>query len=1353
MAENEEGFLSRIMRLGKFAARGAALPFESPKATETPEQWEKRTGRKAPIIGGKKVVPIPAPVGLELIPSGLYNLYKLGVEATGNKPYINKTLEGMSTRVEGAYDNLGEKLGIGDPSNPYEVGAEVIGSVLFPGPKRVPKVSTVIKAAPKTATKKVAAAATKTIKVVGDTAKETLIPFRQGQSLTKAVAVQAPLAIGAMEAVDYASKDAEYNSLINQVTGKSDETVVAASKRDLTEFIPEDLTPMFAQAIAENDDATLNFILDEATKRQQEAIHRDYIPAEPDWKDGAITVGALAATGLGIYGVRRYSQQFAKQRLLGTTGLGGQADTPEFTSPKMAFDQGVFQSDQTLREAAKWYTKSNEQLEEVYAKLDRVTEPSLNTIVTHTVKTGDLPNSAIRSRPIGPTLQAFSQELDQVEQKMVGDALLAQTALDDFKSTGKFASFSEITDPTTGVKRPTTEADLNNIISLVRNDAKLNKYVDYTTQWYRDILDYRLEQGDITQTTYNDMITKRPNYVALQRNVKQRDQGIFRQTISPSGLDDRDPMYQRSEDVFGGVQQGAVVDPIRMLPDIYANTIKDIEKNKVRVDILEASINHPYLSGFFKKLPPGEVPKGSGAKNYIETKQNGISQWYKVDDPHLQEAIRLTPYATKSIIPTFIQTINKVRMFQLTGAGNPFFGGSAMFYDTMVGVINRPKGVDLGLINEGINRAYLAAGKTKGPIAKTTSEILSRFDPTVYAGAPIGALRILNDKFVEGVANSITTELTKDNSWLVQSLGLQNVKALEQRFASAFIGSTKSWMDEYGADTSTYFNNAQAHDINRAMADIAPKFYNDQSYRAYIEALNENTGTVETLMKGSANAFERARANPIARLYLSTVRAMHEGWRYQTAATNLPKVIGDDAASKLLASKVRRISADIGQTGASQIAQDANKSIIYLNVGIQSLAETGRRFAKDPVNTSMNLASLAIMSIAAQYGMALLNPENAKTVRDMTDEQQARTIKTFGGLEIPVEPNFRPIWATITSIMNEITGINSGNLNRDIAEAIDNWIDNDFQLSESGQSSLQESLRSAVDTMNPAQLGSIPVVAAGGAAMGFDIGLSRFTGKSQELQQQEIVSGDKGRLVDDSLSARTQKMIQELAGNVIASFVRAGLDANRAYSDYPDFNKSVDVALSRIKDEQIKSSGMAKETLFAGYDRLENVNDTDFKLFYKKKAGIEAAVETLNKDIRGRNLTGVDPKTAQLRNIDFVLPEYRNTALMPIGAISHELDKNLRNKQKELNLLKKQIESTRNQKFSKIEERNRQENEYNKQRKELTSQMLNYIRMAEDRIREEIQDSTFSYQTFSKDQYKKVPYPPPLVTPPQVELQ
>lgn len=1265
---------------------GAALPFMD-----------------SPSINGDHSFDGYSPVAIDMLPA-LVGAVGQMVKPGSNIPYATNALK----RVSAASDTLNNALGIQDPTDPAMIAANLAGGLIIPAgaPGKGLKA---VKAA--TLAGKAANAAKTTARVAAD----MVVPFRQ-TGVKTALATQVPFGLGLNAlAQDHAKK-----------SGLPLPEDKHAEAFDPAKVLDPQMQGELEVARLNGDQNTEHEIMQaaldawEANANDPEQVLKDVAP-EPDWKGPAAKIVlAAAGIGLGAWGVK---QAITKARLNHTSALTGLQTKEQLSSLPTKMVAGLAQADQPVRSAVKGAVNPVE-FEKFKAKLDAITTAPMNTRIQHSMVTGEMPNSSIAVRPLASSLEAMTKSVTPQESQVISDGLLARNALDDISKTGTQAAFND-----------KTPEELTLLAQRLENDPKLAKWGTQIKQHYRDQLDYLLDRGMITPEMHRAFIDARPNFVHMSKTATFDDNfsTLFGQgSLGAPARNQMEQLLARSTDEFGGVQVGAAADPIRELPGQLASIVKKAEVNDIKKQFFDIAANNAELSKFVSKVPKGEQPHTRDGLHTIY--RNGVAEHYIVKDPALSTALEFTPNVAKTAFASLFGPVKKLTETMITGAGAPLFSGTSAAYDTITGIMLRPKGFDLGLLNEGLNRAG-------SPVT------LGGFDPTVWLSAPVGALRLAGDSLTESLAQDLTTRLMKDHDWFVQAVGPQNAQALQARLASSYQASIKANMDRYGATSAGLFDAADPTHVGHGMADIAPTFYSASSKKAWEEAVQGNANFITGLMKGGKSLFEQARASSIARAYLGTVKLLHEGFRYQAFATNLPKAIGDDDLMKMLASKTRRVTADIAQTGSSQAYKELASGAMYLNTGVQSLAEVARKIKDQPVTTLTNMTTALASLLAMQYAWAASHPDNAKEIADMSDDQQTRMAKTFGGMDIPVPPELRPVWGPLTALMNEMSGLTEGDFDPNFASAFEEMIDNG--VSEEGVMSVRDSLKAGLDAASPVNVGSFPLLNAGAATQGVDLGMTKFTGKPQAIQGQKLsqLAGE-GQLTDDAMSATAQHMINDLLGTTVANYARAAMDAERAMGAGASTEDAAKVAWSRFLDNTEKAAGPTRGMLFGGYENVRSMNDTTEKMYHKKDAAIDKIGTIFRQDLKQQFVTGADPRYAMLRAQDTVLPEYQNTMLLPIGAITADMSKAMAPLKSQLNTYKKQADEVKNQKTSTIQERNKQINDWNDQQRDVIQQLLIMQRMAEDQIREVTGDKTFTYQNFDPDKYKEMSYPPAVATGP-----
>lgn len=1330
---NPSSVIAPSMGAAKRVAVGGLLPFmDSPVV----EEHRKKDGTMPEDFRGF------SPVLPDLVPTGIYNIYN-GVAALTGLPQAQVGyLDRANDRIDKADKSLREFFDVGPVSNPIDLALEVAGSLIVPGPKRAPRVPqsvakavTVATGAGQAAVKPKARIAT-TLNEAGKIAAESILPLRQDSSFKRAVAIQTPLVVGTMEGLDAVVQTPEYNSIREAILDSPD-PVEEPQEPSIYDYLTPEQFEEFQNADPESQQQIISAVAQAMTIEQ---AHNPAVAVDTSWfTEGLAAAGIIATLGGGIYGTRALARHHAAQRLKNVGNLQGVNVTPQYTDVYTNLITKGVQHDQALRAAAKEFEDVD--YERYLAKLDAVTMAPVNAKISHAFGTGELPNSGVTTRPLGPLLNALAKDLNPIEQRMIDEALLARSALDDFKRTGVQSAFNF--DPVTGKGK--TPQELEAIAQRVEGDPRLAEWARKIKTSYNDQLDYLVEQGLISWDARKALAQKRPNYVHMRKQdatveVNPMLWGNDNEAIRAQQT--LDNLFKRSIDEGGGVQEGEAGSPMRSLPTTWSAIIKRAETNRVQVDFLNRAANNAALKDHVTRLPPGQIP--NDMSEIVTVMEGGKSVYYHVKDVAIRRAFEFTPGVTENTLSILFSAPKKLKETFTTGWAAPEFGMTSAFYDTVTGIALRPKGYDLGLFSELKNRLVSDPNSVGSRIA---GEVITFIDPTKLISAPVGAARLAYANLTHSMGRELSEQLMRQGGWFHQKFGPQATKHWADVFARRYAATPKSIADEYGAVISNYFMPTGPENVPAGLLDLAPKFYSESSHRAHEEALKGNTDWLAKTAKFSGNGFNQVKANGIARVYMNTVRLMHEGFRYQALATNLPKILADDEMAELVAMQTRRLAADPTQTGADVGVQHAQNSLLYARVSLQTSAQIGRQLTSQPVTTLANITSLVVPMTALYIAAIASDPEKAQRARNMTDEEATRTLITPIA-DIPISPDLRPLWGPLVATLNELSGLNYGEFDPNMLAVVDKMFDDEKDFTEPGMHSLRESALSGLGALSPVTPGSSPTINALAATMGGDLSFSRFgEGGIRDLKGQTLdTTGGDGRLIDDAVSAVHQKMLQDLIGGHVSAFMRMSLDAHRVVDAGGTKQEAFDVAMSRLQDNAVGKAGPLRNTLFPDYERAQSVNDTSFSLWYKKKEGIELARTTL-RQIESMYYTGNNPRGAMFRPMDLVKPENAGSALVPIGELTADLVRSIKVYEDELSELREADQNEQNRVFASIEDRNKARNVINERRRIITEQLIIDAQLAEDEIRVMIGDPTFTYQNFDPAVYAKMPFPPPPASP------
>lgn len=1193
---------------------------------------------------------------------------------------VEEVIENSMDRALTASERTNEFFDIENPSNTIETGLRVLGGLAIPV-----KGSGLARVFPRATA--VAATLPAPVKLAGRVAAEVATPFRNTS------VVPATIAGGAM-------------------TG-------------LADTIAENVDPAYESSIHQSaDDRPQDFFDDveqsaeddffDGVEAQPSMAEVDQMEAEEQgfrWDQAAMGLGAL---GLGAAAVK-YAP-----RILQTRVAEAATEVPTFTGKKYRRSRGgvgeravaaAVQQDQPLRNAADEFL-SPQQAADYRHNSDLINNVSIGSRVGHFFRTGRIPGLNTRSVKLGQHAEAYAKELTLDEQRVVSDALLAQSALDDIDRTGTHAALNLSRDGS-----PVTPAQLRAMVAAAKSDPKYSKYMDAVTRSYQDLLKFRVARGMLTPEMARELATRRPNYVRMARDLTtEAKEG----TPEPFNANKHRMAggFARNEEELQGVQGvTGVGNPFNNLFDDWANEIRRAEVNDLRSYWLEnMSQANPQL---VRRIPNGVEP--STVEGVHTVRQNGVDISYKVNDALVSNALEFAPRASIQAL----EMMRQVSQNLVTGPLGTLTNGFAFFkspiYDTTMGMLLKPKNVQLGLINEMLSKY----GKGIG-----------RADPTAFLSAYTGAARYAWDDLRGSMADNLSQQLIREHSWLRDLIGDQNVTALRDRLESAYENSVKSLMDEQGITSHTMHGSPDPSDVMSGLQGITPRFSSamaEQLARDTMEArARGEVGPLKALLQRDASGFAQARASTIARTYGALLEAMHNGFRYSMVAANRSR----NPDFKKLASQARRISVDSAQHGGNDAINKTLSAFMYSNLTVQSLHAVGSMIKNNPKQFVGNLASVTLPLVAMHYMALATDPKAAEQHAGKSASQKASSVTTFGGAEIPIDPVLRFMIGPLLTTLDHATGAHDGNWNRPFLDAMSSWLSSDDPDDDYAQD-IEDVMWQNVKANNPITPEALPFSSGILAASGIDPGMTRVSGEAAPVHTQRISGFDADQKRTDSMtSGFVENLITSLGGSFAQNLMGMANDAYRAFSKTGDVGTSLEMGLSRYRDTLARGATIARPLIFGDYEQTKAVTDTNWQIVKEKERGMDIAAQLNNTNVRtAGQATGVDASTALSMPQDAQGNDVIGTQNAAIASTTAHLQSSLSQIDRMLGALTKQSEGVRNGYLTEAQEKNRQLNELTEQRRYYQLLKREIIEQYEHQIGQLIGDEDFSYEDYNPDDY------------------
>lgn len=1202
-------------------------------------------------------------------------------------------LENSLRRAALGTERTNRTLGTHNPQNTDELALRVAGGMAVPAPKG----ATVAKYIPK-AVKTAAKAVPKAVSIPAKVVAEVTMPLRQTELKTAA-----PIAAGITGVLDVLmdqsvdpSTGKKYEGAIAQALGVDTGTPEEAEPLDELDSLM--LNTAVELGEIEDLDATLATELtdDEAiVGEEQEKLSR--------FEGAAIAIGAALGGGVTL----KYADDFLKTRVGASTAAEniGKFTGKKFQSSRLKGKDKLvteaFEQDRPIRNMAE------EHLGRDYAqqwgfRADAMTNASIQSRVRSFFETGRAPGSPMRSAKLAPAAQAYAKELTPDEQKTVSDALLAASALDDYKQTGVLAAMTK-----DAAGNPIGPKQLEMLVQGVTTNPKLSKYYNTVQKSFDDLAKYRVMRGRDTLEGYRELRAKRPNYVPFNRNFDP-DVPFSLTSQRYSANADQGLGASRNLDEAASVSgTTGIGNPFVSLFDEWANEIRRSELNELRADFLTKMDASGGRNAQGKKIIEAVTPNTKG--DDIHTVRVGGRQMnYRVRDPEVARALHFAPRKSFHALEALRQAQQNLTTGPLASMFNFFAVSAAPVFDSMAASVLRGKDVKIGLANR------------------------------AFVGGHVGAMRYLWDDIRGNMATTLRDNMIRENSWLKDLIGPTNLDNAATFFENVYENSIKADLDAYGITSHTMHGSPDPSELLTGVDELAPDFYR-ATQRALRDDIGDaaaagDLGPLRAALATSKSAFAQAKTNSIIRAYTSVIEAMHNGARYSAyaankgTATNLPKLVSD----------MRRLSADSSKHGASDTLNVAIGSNMYAPIAMQTMFEIGRRFNESPSTMLFNTLSTSATAAALLYTSLAYDEEALHRHMAKTPSQKATSLSLYGGMELKLDPIMRLTLAPILPILDHISGINEGNFNPNFVEVMKNWIDGSApDFDETFEKDLELRVKKGLEDNYPVNASSFPIATGIAAYMGIDPGMSRMTGEAVLPRTQELTGMQTDvRRPDSLVSAQTENMISAIFSTAGRSTLQMADDAYRALKGGADKPEAMARGLEAWKQNAARSAGPLKP-IFGNYPSVESASDINYEILKDREPGIEQAIKILNADYKAEGITSTTNKKADVlpQEENVPKPELAGTQLAYISEMANQLNSMFLNKNKEvLNRLGKQAEAYGAQQRTTQESRTLNINEINKERRYQRMMMLTHVEQYEKQISERI-GRTFTFEDFNPDEF------------------
>lgn len=963
-----------------------------------------------------------------------------------------------------------------------------------------------------------------------------ITPLRQGKLSSIGGKVETVLPVAAAEALDplvATIKDDEGNPLLpkgipeysslalpEDVAATKAEEAQQQQQQQTAEFTPEELEEL--AAIEENDISNL-----------------PGGEANTEWTTGGV-LGALAAAAA----VGAGAKVAAKTILPLLKGRSGIPAPEDFAGQKEVVNVGSVSTDvkagfsdmlTPMRDAAKKAGISADEVKQIEADIGTALQPhAMSSRVLTASYAGELPNS-VRTIPNLAVQAQKAANLDPDRLQLLNNALSSADYLDTIAAFNRANPNNLVTSiPTADGSFTHTVGSLNRTVADAQADPVLRDIILNERLTYDGLRRYLQEQGAITLQQSAEWAQKFPNYAPRQiaktsgdSLLKQASLALPDQERSRDLSDDvLEALIPRVDDPLKTVKPGEGLPPLLSKERYVQSAIRWVMENNAKRNYVDTMRRH---SGdtFFK---PVDASK-KGGENVITFKRNGVSEYYRVNDNTLYNAMLFKP---AKIVPI----MNGMRQFYqstLTGMLNPLFVPASLAYEVSTAPLLAMKGYGVGPLDE------ILLKLTNGKMSASKYLV----DPTVLLSPVTGTTRHLYGAFLKEFSARLQAS-GATNGMFSRSLGALGIdaSALGKVMENAYINSMHYAFNSRGGATTVAMDGG-AEGLRSSMAELAPKIVLNHMRR----------------MSGQdAGVLTKWHATNLSRGYSALMNAFHNSVKLQSFAANAHRYEGETAAQfakrqSRNALHARRLTGDPTLTGDNQIARFFASTSPYANVAAQTLFQHARAIYDHPTRYALTLGAVGYATWGWLNSLQQADPEMMQKYWQLTPQQRASKgvplylDDTNNIVYFPLGQELRIVTGPMTELYGAVSGAvdpegkaRSRESNTLIGRALNDMFGN---VDERDMEAINQSLGNVVlNQILPDPIGPGPGVILG--ALGMKPGdvvssiIPGMEGRGITNAPSSRITPDEGTsVVGNTLTAQMEIILQEATGGIANSIINS----------------------------------------------------------------------------------------------------------------------------------------------------------------------------------------------------------------------
>lgn len=738
----------------------------------------------------------------------------------------------------------------------------------------------------------------------------------------------------------------------------------------------------------------------------------------------ALTLGGVSAGAAALGAARAFRNRGLAPQDLANVGALSQPGAPHV--PRQGpgvieqIEAGTFNRDivalNRLNQLERDGIITPQQARETSALVHLQTKESINNdVAAETLRTGIFDNG--RRMPESPAalMDELAGRLTEAQRTTLNNLAAAADELQVRQNNATAGRFHQNNPAAGGVRSALMDQDdatLGNIVRSASTDPTIAAVMDRYHAINNSLLSYAVDKGAISIGEAQKMRNSNPYYVhRIFADMEQKGNNPLRARDSTEGGGP-----ERYQDMFAALQDGVM------------RTISYVRRNEAIREVAN-TLGNTGAHGVGDNIPatPAAIKRAEARGFTPILYRDGAQQMMVELDPSIATAVK---HAPRAFIP-FLNGARVVAQNLTTGPLGAALGNVQAFVSNITGALtaatNVPSQFRVGYLDAMLRR-YTGLNMRQVMVDPT-------FAATVIAEAAAGwaaeSARIFSTSMQRSLAR---------NGTAVQVLGPQLVNDMMHRAAQYYESSLLHMARREGLAAQGIAHSANEYGHTVALTAVSPD-YAVGVPRAVPQLSLRDIGSMEQMREHLARWSARGvspRLRTVWQNYARLLDVTANAPQLAIYRQNRGHVPANQRNALLAAARVP--IGDPAQHGGSVLTQRATSAAPYLNITMQSAHQTFASFKREPIATSMRIASLATMTSMTMLVSAILADEEAiengeqptavahMMTRSNRDAASAFRIYLPGmdpedSIRIPVDGVLAPVFSAVLGALEEGMGV------------------------------------------------------------------------------------------------------------------------------------------------------------------------------------------------------------------------------------------------------------------------------------------------------------------------------------------